>query len=353
MLNNNYFKSICIAIFLIILGSFIGLLRPLTANASASPLVSPPRVFLNSRPLQFEVAPLIENGRTLVPLRTIFEAMGASVAWDANTRIITATQGDTLVILPLDSKTAAVNGHNYTLEAPAKIVNSRTLVPLRFIAEALTATVRWDGSTRTIYINSTNPLPSDPEIDPQEKIVFLDAGHGGDDPGAIGTRLQEKDVNLAITLRVGDLLQQNGIRVEYTRIDDSFVGLQERSILANNLKAALFVSIHNNANDLSSAAGTETYFYAPADNPDLSAQYSERLRLAQALQTSMVNQLHRSNRGVKEANLSVLRNTQMPSALVEVAFISNPTEAGLLQNNDFKNQAAEAIANGIIAFMKN
>ena len=149
------------------------------------------------------------------------------------------------------------------------------------------------------------------------------------------------------------MLKKNGITVIYTRTDDNFVGLEERSRMANNLNASVFVSIHNNANVISSASGTETYFYAPSDNPDLLAQRNERARLASAIQTELVAKLQRQNRGVKEANLSVLRNTQMPSALVEVVFISNPTEEALLQNNDFINRAAEGIANGIIAFMNN
>jgi N-acetylmuramoyl-L-alanine amidase len=169
----------------------------------------------------------------------------------------------------------------------------------------------------------------------------------------MGKTLKEKEVNLEITLKVGELLTQKGIAVTYTRSDDQFVGLEERSNIANSLNASLFVSIHNNANQLSSISGTETYFYAPADTPDLYAQRNERARLANAIQTELVANLQRLDHGVKEANLSVLRNTQMPSVLVEVAFISNPTEEALLQNNDFINRAALGIVNGIMAFMNN
>ncbi len=334
-------------ILLVMLMSLFFIAVPWITSATAQIPESPPRVFLDSRQLMFEVAPIIENSRTLVPLRTIFESMGAQVDWNASTRVITAKKGDTTVILPINSRTAMINGSACTLEVPPKIVDSRTLAPLRFVAEAFGGKVTWDGNTRTIYINSSEFPGPPPEPQPQETIVVLDAGHGGSDPGALGAKLKEKDINLAITLKVGDLLQQAGIRVEYTRIDDSYVGLQERSSIANKINASIFVSIHNNANVLSGPSGTETYFYAPQDSPELFAQREERARLAQCIQAELVSKLRRPNRGVKEGNLSVLRNTLMPSVLVEAAFISNPTEEALLQTEDFKNRAAEAIANGI------
>lgn len=402
-------------IVLTILSLFIG---PWLSTASAATGSSSPRVILNGKHLDFEVSPVIENSRTMVPLRGIFEAMGANVDWNAASRVVTASKGAIAVILPINSSTAIVNGNPCILDAPPRIVNGRTLAPLRFVGEAFGGRVSWDSKTKTVYIdNASVEKPAavqinadqvnlrhgpstltavigragsgeifevldeqdgwfqvshgsttawvagwlvvavseegtpDPEPQPQEKIVVLDAGHGDFDPGACGKTLQEKDVNLAITLRVGELLEQKGIKVVYTREDDTFIRLEERSHMANQLNASLFVSIHNNASEQSSISGTETYFYAPASNPDLFAQRGERNRLATAIQTELVSQLLRIDRGVKESNLSVLRNTLMPSALVEVAFISNPTEEALMQSQDFINRAALGIANGIVAFM--
>ncbi|HCF70068.1 MAG TPA: N-acetylmuramoyl-L-alanine amidase, partial [Syntrophomonas sp.] len=192
--------------------------------------------------------------------------------------------------------------------------------------------------------------PDNPE--PQQQIVVLDAGHGGSDPGARGSSMNEKDANLQVALKTGALLQQRGIRVEYTRRDDSYVSLEERSSIANRLNATVFVSIHMNSYGSSAASGTETYYYAPSSDAELYAQRDERARLARAIQTQLVNTLQRQNRGVKEANLSVLRNTSMPSALAEVVFISNPTEEGLLQTAWFQDKAAEAIANGISSYLQ-
>jgi N-acetylmuramoyl-L-alanine amidase len=406
---------ICKHLFLILLIFSIFLTGPLLSTASAATETDSPRVILNDQLLSFEVPPVIENGRTMVPVRTIFEAMGASVNWNASSRVVTASKGAITVIMPINATTPKVNGSVIKLDVPSKIVNNRTLAPLRFVGEAFGGRVSWDSITRTIYINNasvekppavkvntylvnlrngpstlaavmdhahsgevlavmaeqdgwfqisrggqtawlaswsgvvSSEVGTNPQ--PQPPIVVLDAGHGGYDPGAIGKTLKEKEVNLEITLKVGELLTQKGIAVTYTRSDDQFVGLEERSNIANSLNASLFVSIHNNANQLSSISGTETYFYAPADTPDLYAQRNERARLANAIQTELVANLQRLDHGVKEANLSVLRNTQMPSVLVEVAFISNPTEEALLQNNDFINRAALGIVNGIIAFM--
>ncbi|PKM78002.1 MAG: hypothetical protein CVU90_04625 [Firmicutes bacterium HGW-Firmicutes-15] len=344
----NYIQIYLLLMILISLSFLVG---PLLASASADTGVSHPLVILNGRQLEFEVLPTIENNRTMVPLRTIFESMGAKVDWNSTTLVVTATKGDITVILPLNSRTATVNGSIYNLEVPSKIVNNRTLAPLRFVAEAFGGTVTWDENTGNINIISSDPTPSPPVPQPREVIVVLDAGHGGWDPGAGVSQLIEKDVNLVIALKAGELLKQRGIRVEYTRNNDSYVSLEERSSIANKLNATLFVSIHNNANILSAPCGTETYFYAPQEYPDLFVQRDDRARLAKALQIQLLDKLQRQNRGVKEANLSVLRNTRMPSVLVEVAFISNPAEEALLKTNDFKDRAAQAIANGILSFL--
>lgn len=401
-------------ILLIMSLAFVGICLPPAFGATG---YSTPKVILNGQQLNFEVAPVIENGRTMVPVRAIFEAMGAEVGWNAASQVVTAGKGAITVTMPIGSTTPQVNGTTNTLDVPAKITADRTLAPLRFVGEAFGGRVSWDSNTRTIYINnaSVEKTPAvkvntylvnlrngpsaltavinhahsgevwtvlaeqdgwfqvsrgdqtgwlaswlvvassgvDPSPEPQPHIVVLDAGHGGYDPGAIGSTLKEKDVNLRITQKLGELLKQKGITVVYTRSDDQFVGLEDRSIKANDINASLFVSIHNNASNASSVSGTETYFYAPATNPDLYAQRSERQRLAAAIQSALVSQIQRKNLGVKEANFSVLRNTMMPSALVEVAFISNPPEEALMQTDDFINRAATGIANGIIAYLNN
>jgi N-acetylmuramoyl-L-alanine amidase len=326
---------------------FSPLAGPWSGKAYASTSAYP-TVILNGQRLAFEVPPIIDNGRTLVPLRAIFESMGAKVYWNAVTDTVTAIKGTTRVVMPLYSTKPTINGVVHNIDVPTKIVNNRALAPLRFVCEAFGGSVIWNGNTQTIYVSgdfSTDPGQT------RDPIVVLDPGHGGSDTGALGSHLYEKDANLKIALKVGALLQQSGIQVEYTRTTDSYVGLEQRSKIANQLNAAVFVSIHMNSFSSPEPSGTETYFYAPSSNEELWAQREERAELARCLQTALTNALQRPNRGVKEANLSVLRNTLMPSALAEVVFISNPTEEALLQTEDFQNRAAAAIANGIITYM--
>ncbi len=603
------------------------------------------QVLLNNNRLKFDVEPIIENDRTLVPLRAIFEALGATVDWDAVNQKIRSTRAATIVELKIGSLHPTVNGQDWPLDVPAKIIKDRTLAPLRFVAEAFGSQVNWDVSTQTITINSpsfvkatavvanesvvlrevpsaqsnkvdlttpgermvvlaekdgwyqvsrggrspwvaswlvsveseaapnmapvaetNNPTtvdantqsssPSDPansirlqsskdstglkimltaaeKLDTEikkengqitlicknrqisgvnsleeklggqklkaqasntdkdtqviitlsaevayeilteeggcrlvvfipncitkidkfpygsvgerivisslypaehseqllgnklvislknikigssanytcssslinglqintstenskdvqisidtnnlgkystattgdnkdlsiflynqsvmlnmEKIVVLDPGHGGSEPGTKGLTLIERDINLALGLKVGEILKQKGIRIEYTRCDDSFIDRESRACLANDLNAALFVSMHHNGYENPDVSGTECYYYAPMENPDLFVQKDQRLRLATLIQNELISQLQRKNRGVKNNQaFTVLLKTKVPSALAEVAYLTNPAEEQLVQQNDFKDLAAQAIANGIINYL--
>lgn len=622
---------------------------PIPAPATPAPPPAPtapaaaPRVMLNGQQLSFDVPPTIESGRTLVPLRTIFEAMGATVNWNAASSTVTATKGSSTIILPVGSRAATVNGKNVSLDVPAKIVNSRTLVPLRFVSESLGAQVDWNNTERLVTITAqansgkastvtikedqvnlrsgpgtnyekvataqlgeridvlgesngwyqisrggsrmwvagwlvnvawqedgpSQPVTPEPQpqpepeptpqpeptpepapntlnlartmdangfcitikgnqrlngmsrnengkliyefkdmqiaglnyfkedlgvgsaivrgkndgsdaiveielpsglkynittenngqtesiripnfiisferktfgsngeriivttmapaqysgtlqddrleiklpnlqpgrvdssynyagnllkkatieaegtatvitlttsdlgkytfgqsgegkilnillagksaVKPKSGIVVLDPGHGGKDNGASGPGgLHEKDVNLDVALQAGKLLQAKGIQVVYSRSDDSFVNLEDISAIANRSNADVFVSIHCNSALTSTPGGTESYTFTSINYPELFLQQDERKRLATLLQENLIAKLQRTNRGVKEENFSVLRNTQMPAALVELSFISNPTEEQLLASPDYRARAAQAIADAI------
>lgn len=182
--------------------------------------------------------------------------------------------------------------------------------------------------------------------------IVLDPGHGtdpqGPDPGAIGpTGVKEKDVNLAIALKLAQLLRAEGAQVYLTREGESTpLSLAEPAYYANNLGAEVFISIHSNASLNPAVGGTSTYIYAPRGTA-LEGQREERLRLVRCIQESLVAALGRRNIGVLEANFSVLRNTRMPSVLVEVAFISNPEEEKLLNDPAFQAKAAAGILEGL------
>jgi len=630
--------------------------KPGATNAASGQSAKGVSVFLNGTALSFEVPPLVENGRTLVPLRAIFEAMGASVEWNAGTQTVISRKGSDVVVLPLNSTKPTINGQFYNLEVPAKIVKDRTLAPLRFVAEAFGGKVDWNDTTKTVTISSTSStantggspsiagagtgtpsvstgktvtakvadvslreqptgaasalsvtqpgenltilavkddwyqvsrgnlsawvaswmvepstasaetlsagssaagsstpsgtteevgtihisktsdskgiiltlsstesfkpditensgtiqynlgkvpvaafngldesmgdgkltitkttvqennmitisLPSwvkyelNSESDKKyivtipncvtslektafgsvgdrivvhliapisaqtgtlngnnlevklpgttvkngysfsgsgtlfnnvainenggdllftintnelgryslvvsgknlniilmrkmvtnsgEKIVVLDPGHGGSDCGSSGTMLKEKDVNLAVALKVGAILQQRGIRVEYTRTDDTYMTVSEEADIGNALNATVFMSIHCNSSKNIGPSGTETYFYAPMEIPELYAQREERSRLANLIQTKMIANLQLVNRGVKDNQpYWVLKYTTMPSALVELGFINNPTEENLLAQEGTRDLAAQAIVDAIGEYLQ-
>lgn len=134
------------------------------------PAFAAPRILLDSKQLSFDVPPTIEQGRTLVPMRAIFEALGADVQWDGATRTVTATRGQTAIRLTIGVKTAYKNGAPVVLDVPAKIVNGRTLVPLRFVSESPDCRVDWDAKTQTVTITSASGA--------QIKVHILDVGQG-------------------------------------------------------------------------------------------------------------------------------------------------------------------------------
>lgn len=123
------------------------LLPALTASAA-------PQVIVDGRTLSFGVVPRVERGATLVPMRGVFEALGASVDWAEDTQTVTAVQGQTRIALRIGSHTAYRNGREIRLTAPARVVNGATLVPLRFVGESLGADVQWDASSRTVIITT-------------------------------------------------------------------------------------------------------------------------------------------------------------------------------------------------------
>ncbi|MFA9397438.1 MAG: N-acetylmuramoyl-L-alanine amidase [Clostridiaceae bacterium] len=169
--------------------------------------------------------------------------------------------------------------------------------------------------------------------------VFIDPGHGGSDPGAIGNGLNEKDINLSIAKKIGNLLNSKGISIEYSRASDVYVSLDDRAKQANNWGGSLFISIHTNASD-SSVSGTESYTYPSADtnNKILSGNISKAIATTFKI----------PNRGHKEADFAVLRLTNMNAILVETSFISNAIDSSLLKNR--QDDFATIITNEILRY---
>lgn len=180
------------------------------------------------------------------------------------------------------------------------------------------------------------------------KVIVVDPGHGGSNPGATANNYRESDNNLAVGLKLRDKLVQAGAKVILTRDSDRTVApegsslgqeLKARVDLAENNNADLFVSIHTNDNPDSSIKGAMTFY-----NSNKSQQ------LASDVQTNLIQQTGAVDKGTSTATYYVLRSTSMPSILVEMGFISNPDEAARMNDNSYRNSIAQGIYNGIAEY---
>ncbi|NOU19927.1 MAG: N-acetylmuramoyl-L-alanine amidase [Bacteroidales bacterium] len=222
-----------------------------------------------------------------------------------------------------------------------------------------------------------------PESNGIHKIV-IDPGHGGSDPGTLGSRTREKDIALSIALKLGNFIRNNypDVEVIFTRKDDKFVALDERTTIANASKADLFISIHCNSNPSKSPYGTETYvlgLHKSEDNLDVAmrenavityeqdysskyegydpkstesyiiftlmqnAHLDQSLRFANLVETEFREHTTRHDRGVKQAGFLVLWKSSMPSVLIETGFLSNIKEEAFLATESGQELIASSI----------
>lgn len=178
------------------------------------------------------------------------------------------------------------------------------------------------------------------------RIVVVDPGHGGPDVGAVGINgLRETTITLAMGLEVARLLQQQGVQVYLTRTDERDVDLPPRVALAERVNATVFVSIHANAISMSrpDVNGLETYH---------SRGSTEGNRLAQYVHNSILQNINVRDRGVRGAGFYVIKNTSMPSILVETGFVTGAEDAPRLADPNYRNQMAAAIVRGILQYLQ-
>ena len=236
----------------------------------------------------------------------------------------------------------------------------------------------------TIFLfSATLANAHSPEVYRIRKVV-IDPGHGGRDPGALGRKSKEKDITLAVALKLGEYINANlpDVEVIYTRKDDVFVGLDERSQIANQNGADLFISIHCNANPSRSPFGAETYvmgLHKSDGNLDVAMRenavityeedyttkyegydpnsaeswfffmrmehtiFGQSLNMASLVQDEFRERARRHDRGVKQAGFLVLWRTSMPSVLVELGFLSNAKEEDYLMSSEGQSYLASAI----------
>jgi N-acetylmuramoyl-L-alanine amidase len=217
--------------------------------------------------------------------------------------------------------------------------------------------------------------------------IVIDAGHGGHDTGTIGpTGLMEKDLCLDVALRLGKIIEQKlpGAEVVYTRSDDTFIPLEERTNIANQAKADLFISIHANSSPDHAARGIETYYLNLRGSPEAmevaarenatsaegihdlqdvvrqiarTEKIDESKEFAEDVQDSLSKRIQRSaktvkNRGVHKAPFVVLIGADMPSILTEISFLSNPADEQLLKKPEQRQHVAEGIFSGVSSYLE-
>jgi N-acetylmuramoyl-L-alanine amidase len=217
--------------------------------------------------------------------------------------------------------------------------------------------------------------------------IVIDAGHGGHDTGTIGpTGLMEKDLCLDVALRLGKIIQQKlpGADIVFTRSDDTFIPLEDRTRIANEAKADLFISIHANSSPDHLARGIETYYLNMRGSPEAMAvaarenavsqqgihdleevvkkiarteKIDESKELAEDVQDSLSKRIQKTakpvkNRGVRKAPFVVLIGADMPSILTEISFLSNPSDEQLLKKPEYRQRVAEGLFQGVSDYLQ-
>jgi N-acetylmuramoyl-L-alanine amidase len=380
--------------------------------------------------IEMPVPPITIEGKPFVPWQFfqgfLLKASSLDVTWEAATRsmVVRPAQRDAIGLQVSVANVQGISKIVITLSAPADytIIKEPGAYTVRFHSQVRApfvdqqyedpgiARVSFLGSDVRIQLTApdvvgdayklenpprivldfrkgTAPLAGAPQLPqtstpaqeaPGIRTIVIDPGHGGKEVGAVGPNgVYEKDITLAIAQKLAASLSNKvGARVVLTRDDDSVVSLDQRTALANQYKADLFLSVHLNAAVVKDAKGSETYFLSleasdelakkaaeaenatAASNPtadlnlilwDLAQQsyLDESSRFAQAIQEEMNSATAVANRGVKQAPFKVLVGATMPAALVEVGFISNPEEEEKLRSAEFQTLMVDALTRAV------
>ena len=249
--------------------------------------------------------------------------------------------------------------YKVTISASQHKWNSGKYIVHGYIVDASGKNIGFGATSADVVAPKKIGSASRGNYDVLNKVVYLDAGHGGYDPGASYFGISEKSLTLAIQSRVKAKLESEGYQVVTTRTSDTYVDLTDRSRAVNASESDIFVSIHINASGSSAAQGIETYYYQPyAEYPSrINATYhanptrlSMSDTLANAIQSSLINATGAQNQGVKRQTFAVLRETTAPAVLLELGFLSNPQEAARLNTAAYQETLANAIVAGIKSY---
>lgn len=344
----------------------------LAGCASQSAYFKPdPSVLAGSRTIE---------GTQYIPLAKLCSSYGVRYSWDSYITTARIEKGSSEIVLRSGSSTILVNGAHKKMDRPAALSSGEMYVPLSFVNKNF---------GQLVGERAAEEAP--PEVVTRPRIyrigtMVIDAGHGGKDPGATGrrTRLKEKSMTLSIAKKIGAILERSGLRVIYTRKDDTFIPLPKRADIANRAKADLFVSVHINASRSKSLSGFECYHLSEAtdDNAraleafeDSSLTMNEKAQVEHSRPldktlwdlTLTENRAESSElasyicdtveaarishvRGVRSARFYVLKHTLMPAVLVEIGYLSNRAEEAKLKDPAFLDRMAELVAAGVLKY---
>jgi N-acetylmuramoyl-L-alanine amidase len=310
-------------------------------------------------------------------LKDLCEASNILLQWDSVARIVTLSFQDRTAKFLVGSDVVLMGDEKIYLGAPTRIKHSVIIVSNDFktkVIEKLRPEILVRQHT------TTHPFR-------RVREVIIDPGHGGKDPGALGRRgTREKDIVLDVARRVSRLLEREGVNVQMTRRRDEFISLQERTEIACRSHADLFVSIHANSSPVKAVSGMEIYSLRDLDfsekneaqrkanmelvydqlqmkkgDRDLDSIVSDMLyahkreesvTLASQISRDVPKLVKNKSRGTKEARFYVLRNTMVPSVLVEIGFLTNPQEEKLLRTPLYRQKLASALANSIVQYVR-
>ena len=289
----------------------------------------------------------VDNGRYYV---------GANGAWDKNAK-------NSETAKPVEKKQGWKKENNvwYYYNEDGTLARNKWAGNYWLGSDGKMATSAWVDNGR-YYVDDNGVWVKDASKDKNTKrSIFLDPGHGGSDPGAISGGVREKDLTLSVYNKVSSKLASLGYTVLTSRNVDKDVDLVDRAEQANNANADMLLSIHFNAGGRGIARGIETYYYqATADRvPKINKENHnnpERLersrKLANKVQQNLLYQTGANDRGVKRASFTVLRETSIPSILVELGFIDNSEERNKIKTNEYQERLANGIVDGIVEYYK-
>ncbi len=323
------------------------------AHAAAQPGNQKPSSPLAAAPPRARMPTTDINGQKCVELAAWARTKALHLCWDPKTKAVDLTNRWTHVRGAFGSRHIEINGVKTWLSVPI-IQKSQALYISALDMQALLDPIL---------------VPARTQQGQRVRVIALDPGHGGKDPGFVVGRRQEKTLTLLWAKRLKTHLEKAGFKVVLTRSRDAYLGFEERLTVARRARADVLLSLHYNAAGLSGAGarGVETYCVTPAGAMSTNAQPEEpgstkavlgnlqnahNVLLAYQVHKSMVSRLSVEDRGVRRARFALLRSAGMPAALIEGGFLSTPDEAQRIASAKHRDELAKAVAEGVIAYKR-